>query len=123
MRDRFHYRPRAHAHVDERRGPRRLRHRVPATAACAGRLNRYRNVDRDCEDLAAWRYRPIEVPALFVGGTQGRAHGVGGEAIARFADSLPRLHRSEILDGCGHWTQQERPAEVNDLLVDFLRSL
>ena len=33
-----------------------------------GGLNRYRNVDRDWEDLAAFRGRPIEVPALFIGG-------------------------------------------------------
>jgi pimeloyl-ACP methyl ester carboxylesterase len=28
-----------------------------------------------------------------------------------------------MLPGCGHWTQQERPAEVNQALLDFLRSL
>jgi pimeloyl-ACP methyl ester carboxylesterase len=28
-----------------------------------------------------------------------------------------------MLPGCGHWTQQERPQEVNAALVDFLRSL
>ena len=33
-----------------------------------GGLNRYRNVDRDWEDLAVFRGRPIEVPALFIGG-------------------------------------------------------
>ena len=33
-----------------------------------GGLNRYRNVDRDWEDLSVFRGRPIEVPALFVGG-------------------------------------------------------
>ena len=33
-----------------------------------GPLNRYRNIDRDWEDLQAMRGRPIEVPALFVGG-------------------------------------------------------
>ena len=36
--------------------------------------------------------------------------------------TLPRLHRSLILDGCGHWTQQERAADVNEALVDFLSS-
>jgi epoxide hydrolase A/B len=28
-----------------------------------------------------------------------------------------------MLPGCGHWTQQERPAEVNAAMIDFLRSL
>jgi len=28
-----------------------------------------------------------------------------------------------MLPGCGHWTQQERPAEVNKAMLDFLRQL
>jgi pimeloyl-ACP methyl ester carboxylesterase len=28
-----------------------------------------------------------------------------------------------MLPGCGHWTQQERPAEVSAAIVEFLRSL
>jgi pimeloyl-ACP methyl ester carboxylesterase len=43
-------------------------------------------------------------------------------SIERFPKTLPRLHRSIILPGCGHWTQQERPAEVNEALLDFLSS-
>jgi pimeloyl-ACP methyl ester carboxylesterase len=36
-------------------------------------------------------------------------------------DFMPSLWRKPIeLAGCGHWTQQERPAEVNAALVDFL---
>jgi len=86
----------------------------------AGPLNRYRNVDRDWEDLAVMRHRPIEVPALFAGGELDGPTMWGGNAIDRFPTTLPRLHRSEILPRCGHWVQQERPDEVNDLLLDFL---
>ena len=88
-----------------------------------GGLNRYRNVDRDWEDLAPWTGRPIEVPSLFVGGDRDGPTLWGGRAIARFAETLPGLRGSHILAGCGHWTQQERPHEVNQLLVEFLRSL
>jgi len=28
-----------------------------------------------------------------------------------------------MLPGCGHWTQQERPSEVNAALLEFIRSL
>ena len=35
---------------------------------------------------------------------------------------LPRL-RKEIISDCGHWTQQEKPEEVNRLLLDFLSDL
>jgi pimeloyl-ACP methyl ester carboxylesterase len=88
-----------------------------------GGLNRYRNVDRDWEDLSAFRGRPIEVPALFVGGSKDGPTMWGAAAIERFPETLPKLHRSLILDGCGHWTQQERPAEVNEALLDFLRAV
>jgi pimeloyl-ACP methyl ester carboxylesterase len=32
-------------------------------------------------------------------------------------------HRTVILPGCGHWTQQERAAEVNAAMIGFLRDL
>jgi pimeloyl-ACP methyl ester carboxylesterase len=35
----------------------------------------------------------------------------------KYVDSL----RVEVLAGCSHWAQQDRPAEVNKLLADFLR--
>jgi pimeloyl-ACP methyl ester carboxylesterase len=85
-----------------------------------GALNRYRNVDRDWEDLAAWRGRPIEVPALFIGGDRDGPTIWGAAAIGAFGETLPNLHASVILEGCGHWTQQERPDEVNKALIDFL---
>ncbi len=88
-----------------------------------GGLNRYRNVDRDWEDLATFRGRAIEVPALFVGGDRDGPTIWGMPSIERFPETLPKLHASVILPGCGHWTQQERPAEVNEALLDFLASL
>jgi len=88
-----------------------------------GGLNRYRNVDRDWEDLSAFRGRSIEVPALFIGGDRDGPTIWGKRSIERFGETLPRLHRSIILPGCGHWTQQERPPEVNEALLEFLGSL
>jgi len=86
-----------------------------------GGLNRYRNVDRDWEDLIAFSSRAIEVPALFIGGDRDGPTIWGRNAIERFPQTLPKLHRSIILAGCGHWTQQERPNEVREALIDFLR--
>jgi pimeloyl-ACP methyl ester carboxylesterase len=88
-----------------------------------GGLNRYRNVDRDWEDFAAFAGLPIAVPALFVGGSRDGVTIWGAAAIERFPQTVPQLRRSVILDGCGHWTQQERPAEVNAELLGFLQSL
>lgn len=89
----------------------------------SGPLHRYRNVDRDWEDLAVWGHQPIEVPSLFVGGELDGPTMWGKRAIERFDRTLPGLRGNHILPGCGHWVQQERAAEVNVLLVDFLGGL
>ncbi|MDH3681425.1 MAG: alpha/beta hydrolase [Acidimicrobiia bacterium] len=88
-----------------------------------GGLNRYRNITRDWTELAAWRHAPITVPALFIGGERDGPTQLGRAAIERFAQTLPALVHSEILPGCGHWTQQERPDDVNRILLDFLAGL
>ena len=38
-------------------------------------------------------------------------------------EQIPDLRVLETLPGCGHWTQQERPAEVNEKLIEFLGGL
>jgi pimeloyl-ACP methyl ester carboxylesterase len=45
------------------------------------------------------------------------------QRIPDMAKFVPQLRRTIILPGCGHWTQQERPAEVNAAMIDFLRDL
>ena len=48
---------------------------------------------------------------------------MGAGIIARFPTTLPGLRGSHVLPGCGHWTQQERPSEVNAAMIEFLHSL
>ena len=33
---------------------------------------------------------------------------------------MPAVGRKVLVAGAGHWIQQERPIEVNDLLVELL---
>ena len=89
----------------------------------AGPLNRYRNVDRDWQDMQHLRDQPIKVPSLFIGGEVDGPTMWGARAIARFPETLPGLKGSHILPGCGHWVQQERADEVNGLLTAWLKSL
>ncbi len=89
----------------------------------AGALNRYRNVDRDWADLQAFRGMPINVPALFIGGEKDGPTLWGAGSIAKFNDTLPKLHQSIIVPGSGHWIQQERPAETNAALLDFFAAV
>jgi pimeloyl-ACP methyl ester carboxylesterase len=92
-----------------------------APAGFTGPLNWYRNLDRNWELTAAWRHAPIGVPALFLAGDRDPVLSfTRPDALAEF---VPKLTRSVILPGCGHWTQQERPAEVTDAILGFVQSL
>ncbi|MQS17109.1 alpha/beta hydrolase [Streptomyces kaniharaensis] len=88
-----------------------------------GALNRYRNMDRDWEDLADLAGAPITQPSLFVGGSLDASTTWLADAIAAFPATLPGLVSSHLLDGCGHWIQQERPEDLNRLLVHWLHAL
>ncbi|MEV0224510.1 alpha/beta hydrolase [Streptomyces sp. NPDC050704] len=88
-----------------------------------GALNRYRNVDRDWEDLADWDGAPITQPSLFVAGALDASVGWLADAIKAFPSTLPGLVSSHLIEGCGHWVQQERPDEVNRILTTWLASL
>jgi len=85
-----------------------------------GPINRYRNMDRDHEQLPELQDKKIEQPALFL---YGDADGVMSFApIDPMKQLVPNL-KIVSFPGAGHWTQQERPKEVNAELIAFLRSL
>ncbi|EGG47410.1 MULTISPECIES: alpha/beta fold hydrolase [Streptomyces] len=88
-----------------------------------GALNRYRNMDRDWADLTAHHGAAITQPSLFAGGAQDASTRWMSEAIEAFPHTLPGLVGSHLLEGCGHWIQQERPEEINRLLTDWLAGL
>jgi len=90
-----------------------------------GGLNWYRNIDRNWELLAPWHDARVRQPALFIAGTrdvviQGR---LGAKAVEDLARSVPGLARTVMIDGAGHWIQRERPTEVNEALIGFLREV
>jgi len=84
----------------------------------AGPLSLYRNIDRNWEQLAAVDGRTIDQPALFLTGTR--------DPVAQFMPHqamdghVTDLRRTVLVEGAGHWVQQERPAEVNAALLDWL---
>ncbi|WP_214414028.1 alpha/beta fold hydrolase [Sphaerisporangium fuscum] len=89
----------------------------------SGALNRYRNMDRDWEDLAGLDGAPITQPSLFIGGDLDASTTWMADAIAAYPHTLPGLVSATVLEGCGHWIQQERPEEVNRILTGWLASL
>jgi pimeloyl-ACP methyl ester carboxylesterase len=91
-----------------------------------GGLNWYRTSRLNWKLMGAWRNAPLAPPSLFVGGDRDLVlnwPGVRGLVGALREFSMPNLTKTVVLEGCGHWTQQERPTEVNELLVDFLAGL
>ncbi len=94
-------------------------------AGFGGGLNWYRNLTRSWELMAAWKGAPLLVPALYmVGDRDGVYHFMEVERRLPLLSSwMPGLTRTVVLPGCGHWTQQERPAEVNSALLEFLAGL
>jgi pimeloyl-ACP methyl ester carboxylesterase len=90
-----------------------------------GGLNWYRNIDRNWELLAPFAGARVMVPALYVAGDRDLVVAFPGmdRLIPNLAAFVPQLRRTIMLPGCGHWTQQERPAEVNAAMIGFLRDL
>jgi len=84
-----------------------------------GVLNRYRNLVRDWEDSADVAEAVITPPALFVAGERDPAVVFGSPEPMKAL--VPALRGISIVAGCGHWVQQERAAEVNEALVEFVR--
>jgi pimeloyl-ACP methyl ester carboxylesterase len=86
-----------------------------------GALNWYRNFDRNWELTEPLASTRVEVPAAYVVGER--------DSVLRMmrpepmAEWVPGLREHVVLPGAGHWTQQERPAETNEVLLRFLASL
>jgi len=90
-----------------------------------GGLNWYRNIDRNWRDTAPFAGAKIAVPALYLAGDRDIVVQTFGieKTLALLADWVPHLRDAVIYQGCGHWTQQERAAEVNEALIKFLGGL
>jgi len=88
-----------------------------------GGLNYYRNMDRN------WSLTPFLDGAkllqrtLFVAGSEDPVLQFLEEEFADLEVNVPNLWKKALIPGAGHWIQQERPAEVNRLLVAFLHEL
>lgn len=91
-------------------------------AGFRGGLNWYRNIDRNWSLLAPWAGAKVNVPALYIVGDRDLVYRFAGmdQIISDLRNQVPNLRETIILEGCGHWTQQERPEEVNTALLAFL---
>jgi len=73
-------------------------------------------------ELSLFSGRTIEVPACFIAGRRDwGVYQTPGE-LERMPDACTRLTGCHLLDGAGHWIQQERAGEVTRLLLELLAS-
>jgi pimeloyl-ACP methyl ester carboxylesterase len=82
-----------------------------------GGVNWYRNLDRNWETTPQLAGAKVEVPALMI--TAEHDPVLRPELAEAMRDLVPDLE-TVMIPGCGHWTQQERPAELSGLMIDWL---
>ncbi len=75
-------------------------------------------------DLQVFAGRTIDQPSMFIAGARDWGIHQRPGALERMdGQACTDLRGLHLLDGAGHWVQQESSAEVNRLVLDFLRSL
>jgi pimeloyl-ACP methyl ester carboxylesterase len=87
-----------------------------------GPVSFYRNLDANWErskDIAPSIYA---MPTGFITGSLDPVNLMMPGAAAAMAEALPDFRGSTVVDGAGHWVQQEKPAETNAALLAFLAS-
>jgi pimeloyl-ACP methyl ester carboxylesterase len=82
-----------------------------------GGVNWYRNFDRNWETAPEVGTEKIEVPSLMV---TAEWDPVLRPEMAAGMSSLVTDLETAMIERCGHWTQQEKPDELNRILVDWL---
>jgi pimeloyl-ACP methyl ester carboxylesterase len=89
-----------------------------------GGLNWYRaRGEPECEaELALFAGRTIDVPSCFIAGrSDWGTYQKPGDFEAMQASACTQMLGCHLIEGAGHWVQQEQPASVSALLLEFLR--
>ena len=84
-----------------------------------GALNWYRNFDRNWQRTEPLAERKVEQPALFLLGDKDPVGTLEAYALKHMPRCVPHVQQ-HVLGDCGHWVQNERPDEVNRLMLAFL---
>jgi pimeloyl-ACP methyl ester carboxylesterase len=87
-----------------------------------GPLNWYRNIDRNIEITPQLETAKIEQPSFFIAGTKDPVLSFGGGSwLAQMDKRVTDMRGKVFIEGASHWVQMERPAEVNEALLGFLK--
>jgi len=86
-----------------------------------GGLNGYRGSPGD-GDLQLFAGRTVDVPSMFFGGKRDWGVYQNPGSLERLEKNVTTKYQgTHLVDGAGHWVQQEQPEAVGRLLLDFLK--
>lgn len=89
-----------------------------------GPLNWYRNIDHNIERTPQLETAKIEPPSFFIAGAKDPVLRFGrGRGVEQMDKWMADLRGKVFIEGVGHWTPMERPAEVNQALLGFLKTV
>jgi len=88
-----------------------------------GGLQIYRQVGpKFTADLQTYSGRTIDVPSLFIGGKSDWGVFQAPGAFERMqTTACTQMRGAHLIDGAGHWLEQEQPEQVTELLIQFLQ--
>ena len=97
--------------------------RTQFTGALQGYRVRRGTDPKSIAEMHTFSGRTIDVPSLFVGGkSDWGVYQTPGAAESMQKTACTRMVGFHLVDGAGHWVQQEQPEQVSALLVEFLAS-
>ncbi len=82
-----------------------------------GGINWYRNIDRNIDRLPEVGTTKLQLPSLMVTAEWDPAL---SPALAAGMPDICSDLEMHMIEGCGHWTQQEKPEELSALMLDWL---
>ena len=96
--------------------------RTQFTGALQGYRVRRGSDPKSVAELRTFSGRSIDVPSMFIGGKSDWGVYQTPGAVDRMQKSAcTRMVGFHLVDGAGHWVQQEQPQQASRLLTDFLR--
>ncbi len=96
-----------------------------AAGGWRGPINRYRAQDIDFDEAVPLRGQMITQPAAFIAGTRDpvRYFAPGMDMYATAGAGCSDFRGTTLIEGAGHWVQQEAPAATNAALQAFVDGL
>jgi pimeloyl-ACP methyl ester carboxylesterase len=96
--------------------------RTQFTGALQGYRVRRGSDPKSIAEMHTFSGRTIDVPAMFIGGkSDWGVYQTPGAAESMQTTACTRMIGFHLVDGAGHWVQQEQPEKVTELLIQFLQ--